>query len=398
MRYKENISNSDTKNSNSSTKNISNKQNVNNTQKKNMQQNISNNSNNESAKNSRIISKTVDFLTFLIKRSASAVLVLTLIAVVLFLIFFMLPANPAQLACGKPCTPERLARVSAFMGTDAPWYEQLGNYIRGIFFGREFGTNSASSGISATGAAIICSSPCLGWSFTLNEPVTDLIMSRFAVTASLAIGAALLWVIIGVVTGVISASKEGSLFDRAFRALSSVGISSPAYLIGMLAILAFAVYLPIFPTGGYVNFSDDPLGWLQHLLLPWIALALLNAAYYTRLTRAHMLDELQQDYMRTALAKGMPRTKVITRHALPNVMLPVLTMFGLDLGGLLGGAVITERVFSMQGLGSLLLDSVKNLDLQVLVGVTLFAAALVIVANLIVDICYRFIDPRAAVC
>lgn len=398
MRYKENISNSDTKNSNSSTKNISNKQNVNNTQKKNMQQNISNNSNNESAKNSRIISKTVDFLTFLIKRSASAVLVLTLIAVVLFLIFFMLPANPAQLACGKPCTPERLARVSAFMGTDAPWYEQLGNYIRGIFFGREFGTNSASSGISAAGAAIICSSPCLGWSFTLNEPVTDLIMSRFAVTASLAIGAALLWVIIGVVTGVISASKEGSLFDRAFRALSSVGISSPAYLIGMLAILAFAVYLPIFPTGGYVNFSDDPLGWLQHLLLPWIVLALLNAAYYTRLTRAHMLDELQQDYMRTALAKGMPRTKVITRHALPNVMLPVLTMFGLDLGGLLGGAVITERVFSMQGLGSLLLDSVKNLDLQVLVGVTLFAAAFVIVANLIVDICYRFIDPRAAVC
>lgn len=398
MRYKENISNSDTKNSNSSTKNISNKQNVNNTQKKNMQQNISNNSNNESAKNSRIISKTVDFLTFLIKRSASAVLVLTLIAVVLFLIFFMLPANPAQLACGKPCTPERLARVSAFMGTDAPWYEQLGNYIRGIFFGREFGTNSASSGISAAGAAIICSSPCLGWSFTLNEPVTDLIMSRFAVTASLAIGAALLWVIIGVVTGVISASKEGLLFDRAFRALSSVGISSPAYLIGMLAILAFAVYLPIFPTGGYVNFLDDPLGWLQHLLLPWIVLALLNAAYYTRLTRAHMLDELQQDYMRTALAKGMPRTKVITRHALPNVMLPVLTMFGLDLGGLLGGAVITERVFSMQGLGSLLLDSVKNLDLQVLVGVTLFAAALVIVANLIVDICYRFIDPRAAVC
>lgn len=404
MRYKENISNSDTKNSNSDTKTISDKQNVNNTQKKNMQQNISNNSNNESAQNSRIISKTVDFLTFLIKRSASAVLVLTLIAVVLFLIFFMLPANPAQLACGKPCTPERLARVSAFMGTDAPWYEQLGNYIRGIFFGREFGTNSASSGISAAGAAgaagaaIICSSPCLGWSFTLNEPVTDLIMSRFTVTASLAIGAALLWVIIGVVTGVISASKEGSLFDRAFRALSSIGISSPAYLIGMLAILAFAVYLPIFPTGGYVNFSDNPLGWLQHLLLPWIVLALLNAAYYTRLTRAHMLDELQQDYMRTALAKGMPRTKVITRHALPNVMLPVLTMFGLDLGGLLGGAVITERVFSMQGLGSLLLDSVKNLDLQVLVGVTLFAAALVIVANLIVDICYRFVDPRAAVC
>lgn len=376
---------------------MSNKQNTQNTQNtqnaQSAQQNIINTqkmSSNQSAANLRIIGKISDFLVFIGKRAASAILVLTLIAVVLFLIFFMLPANPAQLACGKPCTPERLARVSAFMGTDAPWYEQLGNYIRGIFFGREFTDSS--------GATIVCAGPCLGWSFTLNEPVTNLIMSRFVVTASLATGAAVLWLTVGVATGVISAAKEGSFIDRALRALSSVGISSPAYLIGMLAILAFAVYLPIFPTGGYVSFAESPLDWLQHLLLPWLVLALLNAAYYTRLTRAHMLDELQQDYMRTALAKGMPRSKAVTRHAMPNAMLPVLTMFGLDLGSLLGGAVITERVFSMQGLGSLLLDSVKNLDLQVLVGVTLFAAAIVIVANLVVDVCYRFVDPRAAVC
>ena len=376
---------------------MSNKQNTQNTQNtqnaQSAQQNIINTpkiSINKSSANSRIIGKISDFLVFIGKRAASAILVLTLIAAVLFLIFFMLPANPAQLACGKPCTPERLARVSAFMGTDAPWYEQLGSYIRGIFFGRVFTDSS--------GATIVCAGPCLGWSFALNEPVTNLIMSRFVVTASLATGAAVLWLTVGVATGVISAAKEGSFIDRALRALSSVGISSPAYLIGMLAILAFAVYLPIFPTGGYISFAESPLDWLQHLLLPWLVLALLNAAYYTRLTRAHMLDELQQDYMRTALAKGMPRSKAITRHAMPNAMLPVLTMFGLDLGGLLGGAVITESVFSMQGLGSLLLDSVKNLDLQVLVGVTLFAAALVIVANLIVDICYRFVDPRAAVC
>ena len=373
---------------------MSNKQNTQNTQNaQSAQQNIINTpkiSINKSAANSRIIGNISDFLVFIGKRAASAILVLTLIAVVLFLIFFMLPANPAQLACGKPCTPERLARVSAFMGTDAPWYEQLGSYIRGILFGRKFTDSS--------GATIVCAGPCLGWSFTLNEPVTNLIMSRFVVTASLATGAAVLWLTVGVATGVISAAKEGSFIDRALRALSSVGISSPAYLIGMLAILAFAVYLPIFPTGGYVSFVESPLDWLQHLLLPWLVLALLNAAYYTRLTRAHMLDELQQDYMRTALAKGMPRSKAVTRHAMPNAMLPVLTMFGLDLGGLLGGAVITERVFSMQGLGSLLLDSVKNLDLQVLVGVTLFAAALVIVVNLVVDVCYRFVDPRAAVC
>lgn len=330
-----------------------------------------------------------NIFTYIGKRAASAIFVITLIAVAMFLIFFMLPTNPAQLSCGKPCTPERLARVSAFMGTDLPWYGQLFEYIRGIFFGRTFGSGSA---------AIVCSAPCLGWSFALNEPVTNLIMDRFAVTASLAVGSAILWMIIGVSTGIFAAVKSGSLIDRAIMILSSIGISAPAYVVGLLAILGFGLYVPIFPTSGYVNFADDPVGWLHHLLLPWIVLAVLNSAYYTRLTRAQMLDELNRDYIRTAFAKGMPKRKVVTDHALPNAILPVITMFGLDLGGLLGGAILTERVFSMQGLGTLLLDAVKTLDLQVLVGVTIFAAALIIIANLIVDVCYRFVDPRVAVC
>lgn len=326
---------------------------------------------------------------YIIRRVASALAVIAVIAMAMFLIFFMTPTNPAQLMCGKPCTPERLAQVSAFMGTDLPWYSQLFNYLQGIFVGRTFGD-------SASASAIVCAAPCLGWSFALNEPVTGLIFSRFPVTASIAIGAAVLWMLIGVFAGVLQAVKRDSWIDRLIVALSSIGISSPTYLIGLLAIIAFAVYIPVFPTGGYVSFFADPFDWAWHLLLAWIVLALINGAFYARITRSTMLREFGKDYVRTARAKGMPDSHVVVNHALRNAILPIFTMFGLDLGGLLGGAVITERVFSMHGLGSLLLDAVKTFDLQVLVGVTLFSAALVIIANLIVDVCYCLLDPRAA--
>lgn len=325
---------------------------------------------------------------YILRRLISSLLVIFIIAVALFLIFYMMPSNPAQLSCGKPCSPEQLRRVSAFMGTDKPWYEQLGAYLLGIFAGRTFGTGST---------AVVCSAPCLGYSFRLNEPVTTLIAERFPVTASIAIGAAVLWIIIGVGTGVLAALKRNTWVDRVLMALSAIGISSPSYLIGLLAIIVFAFELPVFPSGGYVPFTRNPAGWFSHLLLPWLVLALINAASYTRITRTQMIGEMEQDYIRTERSKGAPESVVVGRHALRNALLPVMTMFGLDLGSLLGGAVLTERVFSMQGLGMLLLDSVTNLDLQVLVGSTLFAAALVIVANLVVDICYSFLDPRVTV-
>jgi peptide/nickel transport system permease protein len=325
---------------------------------------------------------------YILRRLISSLLVILIIAVTLFLIFYMFPSNPAQLSCGKPCSPEQLRRVSAFMGTDQPWYAQLGAYLLGIFAGRTFGTGAS---------AVVCAAPCLGYSFRLNEPVTTLIAERFPVTASIAVGAAVLWIIIGVGTGVLAAVKRNTWVDRLLMALSAIGISSPSYLIGLLAIIVFAFELPVFPSGGYVPFSRNPAGWFSHLLLPWLVLALINAASYTRITRTQMIGEMEQDYIRTERSKGAPESVVVGRHALRNALLPVMTMFGLDLGSLLGGAVLTERVFSMQGLGMLLLDSVTNLDLQVLVGSTLFAAALVIVANLVVDICYSFLDPRVTV-
>ena len=170
-------------------------------------------------------------LQYIGKRVASSIVVILLITLALFLIFFLLPTNPAQLSCGKPCTPEQLQRVSAFMGTDKPWYEQMGNYVAGIFVGRTFGSG---------GGAVVCSAPCLGYSFRLNESVSQLILDRFPITASIAVGAAVLWLVIGVATGVWAALKRDTLIDRTLLGLSIVGVSAPSYLIGLLTVIAFS--------------------------------------------------------------------------------------------------------------------------------------------------------------
>ncbi len=322
---------------------------------------------------------------FLASRLLGMVIVLLLIAFICYLIFYLLPANPAQLACGRPCTPDRLAQAEAFMGYDAPWWKQFLTFLGGLFAGRTFGTG---------GVAIHCAAPCFGYSFRLNESVTQLILQRAPVTFSIAIGAAVLWLILGVGTGVASALRRGTLLDRGLTTLSVAGVSAPAYLVGLLGILLFGFTLNMVPIGGYVPLTQSPVDWLWHLVLPWVVLALLNAAIYTRLTRGQMLEVMGEDYIRTARAKGLAERRVVGRHALRNVLIPVATVFGLDLGSLLGGVVLTEKVFAMQGLGALLLDAVGNLDLPVLVGVTLFSAFLIIVANFVVDISYGALDPR----
>lgn len=318
-------------------------------------------------------------------RLLGMIMVLLIISLICYAIFYLLPANPAQLSCGRPCTPDRLAQAEAFMGYDAPWWKQFLAFIGGIVGGRTFGAGQA---------AIECSAPCFGYSFRLNAPVTELILDRFPVTFSITVGAAVLWLILGVGTGVISALRRGSVVDRGLTSLSIAGVSAPSYLVGLLGIFLFGFTLNMVPVSGYVPFTESPIDWLWHLILPWLVLAFLNAAIYTRLTRGQMLEVMGEDYIRTARAKGLSERRTIGRHALRNVLIPVITVFGLDLGSLLGGAVITERVFSMQGLGALLLDAVGALDLQVLVGVTLFSAFLIIVANFIVDIVYGVLDPR----
>jgi peptide/nickel transport system permease protein len=322
---------------------------------------------------------------FLLTKIAGIIVVLLLVSLATFLIFYILPADPARTECGKLCTPAELSQVRAFMGLNEPVWRQYLNFLGAIFAGRTYGSGAG---------AIVCSAPCLGYSFQQSRPVLSLIGQTLPVTASIALGAAVLWLVAGVAAGVISALHRGKALDRAVMATAIVGVSAPSYLVGLLAILVFGFKLNVLPDGGYVPLLQDPAQWAFHLVLPWCVLAFISAAIYARLTRSQMIEALGEDYVRTARAKGLRERRVVGRHALRNVMIPVITMFGLDLGSLLGGAVITEKVFSMYGLGALLIGAVETTDLSVISGVTILAAAFVILANFAVDLVYKLLDPR----
>jgi peptide/nickel transport system permease protein len=321
-------------------------------------------------------------------RVLSMVVALLVIGLATYAVFYLLPTDPAQLSCGRPCTPQGLATARAFMGFDHPWIEQYLQFLGGVLSGRTFG-----SGVTA----IHCAAPCFGYSFQQGQTVLSLLAGRVPVTFSLAVGAAVIWLVIGVGIGVFSAVRRGSLADRIAMAGAIAGVSAPAYVVGLLAILIFGLTLNIVPDNGYVPLTTDPVGWLWHMVTPWLVLAFLQAATYARLTRTQMLDVLGEDFIRTARAKGVPERSVVGRHALRNVLLPVVTVFGLDLGSLLGGAILTETVFSMPGLGQLLINAVHQLDLPLLMGCTLFAAFVIVIANFLVDMVYGVLDPRARV-
>lgn len=326
--------------------------------------------------------KTAKYITV---KVASSLLVLLIVIFITFAVFNLWPSDPAVTVCGKPCTPERLAQVQALMGSNDPWYIQFGHYITGIFQSRTYG-----EGFSA----IVCAAPCLGYSFRMGEPVTQILLDRLPVSISIAVGASVLWLVTSVVFGVISAVKRGTVIDKTFMSIAVFGVSAPAYLIGFGAISIFGFKLGWLPSAGYVELTSSPLQWFTHLILPWLTLTLLYMAVYTRLIRAKMIETLGYDYISASRAKGLRESKVITSHALPTVMVPVVTLFALDLGGLLGGAVITEKIFSMQGLGALLVDAVSTSDLPVITAIVVISAGFVIVANLIVDILHSVMDPR----
>jgi peptide/nickel transport system permease protein len=325
--------------------------------------------------------------SYLVQRILQAVLVLLLIAALTFFVFHLLPTDITQASCGKPCTPERQQAVRHFYGYDQPLVAQFWDFLRGIVTGRTYGSGAA---------AVHCNAPCFGYSFRLHESVTTLIGQYFPVTASIAIGAAVLWLVFGVGAGVIAALRRGTWVDRLTTASTVVGVSAPAYLVGLVGIYIFGFKLNVLPVGTYVPLTQDPIGWAWHLVLPWCVLAVLSAAIYTRITRSQLLEVLDENFVRTARAKGIRERRVVISHALRNALLPVVTLFALDLGSLLGGAVITEKIFSMQGLGSLLIDAVNQLDLPVVLGVTLFSGFLIVLANLLVDLAYSRLDPRVS--
>ena len=325
---------------------------------------------------------------YIIRRLLGAVVVLFVVSLVTFGLFALIPkitgASPAYLYVGKVATPESVAAIEKSFGLDQPVMTQYWQYVKGIAVGREF-SDGTESGTRP------CPAPCFGYSFRYQTPVWELIKDRFPVTLSLAIGASILWLTAGIGIGILSALKRGTLVDRTTMIIALAGVSLPVYFTGLVMLYIF-VYGPVrfLPPPTYRPFTENPVAWFQALILPWITLAFLYAALYARLTRANM----SEDYIRTAVSKGLTQRKVISKHALRSALTPIITIFGLDLGALLGGAILTEKVFSLPGLGYLSIDAIAKQDLPVIMGVTIVAALFIVVANIVVDVLYGVVDPR----
>lgn len=331
-------------------------------------------------------------VAFIIRRLLGAVGMLLIITAVTFAIFFLLPKaagvtsdDLAGRFAGKTPDAATLQAVKKRFALDEPITVQYGRFIKAMVVGQDFDTGTEK---------IHCDAPCLGYSFRTDLPVTDQVVDRIPVTLSITLGAAVLWLVSGVSVGVLSALRRGTIFDRAAMAVALAGVSLPVFFTGLLS-LAFIVHnWGLLPQVDYVPLTQNPGKWFTSLILPWVCLAFLYAALYARLTRAGMLETMNEDYIRTARAKGLPERTVVVKHGLRATLTPILTIFGLDIGLLLGGAIITEKTFSLKGLGQLALDGIGQSDLPVVLGVTLTAAAFIILANLIVDILYGVVDPR----
>ncbi|MHA6763008.1 ABC transporter permease [Streptacidiphilus sp. PAMC 29251] len=328
-------------------------------------------------------------LLYLFRRLTQVVVMLVVVSMITFGVFFMVPkitgSDPVMLYVGKNANPVAIAGLRVKLGFDKPLYEQYGLYVKGIVAGRHY-----DNGPDKT----YCPAPCLGLSTQDNQPVWPRLISAFPVTASLAAGAAVIWLIFGVGTGILSALRKRSLLDRVTMVTALAGVSLPVYFTGLVSSAIVVYKLDWLPNSSGIAFSDDPVTWFQGMLLPWITLAFLFAATYARLTRATMLDVMGEDYIRTARAKGLAERVVVGKHAMRSTLTPILTIFGMDLGGLLGGAILTENVFNLRGLGFWALEGIQKNDLPMIMGVTLFAAFFIVVANLIVDLLYAVVDPR----
>ncbi|MFD8702851.1 ABC transporter permease [Kitasatospora sp. NPDC059648] len=329
---------------------------------------------------------------YIVRRILAAAVLLLVVSAVTFAIFFLLPRiageTTDQLAAqyiGKNPSPEAIAAVKKNLGFDQPLYTQYWNFLKALVSGAEykFGPEPAT-----------CHVPCFGYSFKNHLEVWPEMTSRIPVTISLAIGAAVLWLASGITTGVISALKPRSVFDRLSMGVALAGVSLPVFFTGALLLTVFSYEWPILDNLHYVNFTDDPLMWARNLILPWISLAFLYSALYARLTRAGMLETMSEDYIRTARAKGLVERKVVVKHGLRSALTPIVTIFGMDLGLLLGGALITEQVFSLNGVGQFAVQAISDNDLPKVLGVTLLAAFFIVACNLVVDLLYALVDPR----
>ncbi|MFJ7906511.1 ABC transporter permease [Kitasatospora sp. NPDC096204] len=322
---------------------------------------------------------------FLLRKALGMLGVLLALSVIVYAVFYIAPGDPAQLACGEKCSPAQVAQVRERLGLDAPVYLQYAHFLQGIVAGRDF---SAGTGL------LHCPAPCLGVSYRSGEQVTDMIAARLPVTASLALGAMVLWLLLGVGTGLLSALRRGRLSERLLTALTLAGNSVPVFVIGLVLLIVLCAQLQWLPFPSYAPLTEDPQQWFWGLLLPWISLALIESAKYARLTRSSMLETLADDHIRTFRAYGVSERRLVTRHALRGALTPVIALTAMDLGTMFGGAVLTESLFGLPGLGKLLVTSVGLIDLPTVVGLTLVTGFCVVLANVVADVLYAVTDRR----
>jgi peptide/nickel transport system permease protein len=320
-------------------------------------------------------------LRFLTRRVLGAAVILLLISLITYVLFFALPSDPALLSCGKNCTPSNIKQIHQNLGLDKPIIVQWWDYLIGIFAGRHLPLGN-------------CPAPCFGLSFNNQTPVWALLKDRYPTTLSLAIGGAAIFLTVGVGLGMISAAKQGSLFDRAASSLSLLGQSVQIYFIGPLAIYLFSYKLGWLDRGHDPSWGSAPGSAITGMVLPCLVMSVIFWSNYSRQTRSLMVEQLSEEHVRTARAKGMSSRYVFMRYALRGAMGPIVTIFGIDLGSVFGGAIITEATFGLHGLGALAVEAVTQIDLPLEMGVMLIGATSIVFFNILIDACYAFIDPR----
>jgi peptide/nickel transport system permease protein len=315
---------------------------------------------------------------YIIRRLLWVVVLLFLVSLITFVIFYSLPsADPAQLRAGRQPNPQLVEQIRHNLGLDRPLIVQYWDYMKRLVLHFDF-----------------------GYSYQNNISVRQQIFDRLPATISLTVGAAVLWLISGIGVGIVSAVRRRSLLDRVSMGAALVAISAPVYWLGLVSLYLFSsdigkFKVPFFKgAGSYVPFSQDPSIWFQSLFLPWLVLAAAFAALYARLLRANLIEVMSEDYIRTARAKGLRERRVVLRHGVRSAITPIVTAAGLDIGILLGGAILTESVFNIPGIGRLAFDSIQNSDLPMIQGTVLMGAFFIILANLVVDVVYAFLDPR----
>ncbi|MGW2957588.1 ABC transporter permease [Streptomyces sp. NPDC001220] len=325
------------------------------------------------------------FAGFALRRAVGAVITLLAISVIVYVVFYVTPGDVAQITCGPRCSPEQVHQVSQQLRLDDPLYLRYWHFLSGIFAGQDYSTGTSVAH---------CSAPCLGLSYQSDQQVTQIILTKLPVSLSLVIGAMVLWLILGVGTGILSAWRRGRFTERALTGLTLAGMSTPVFVIGLVLMIVICGQLELLPFPEYVSFSDDPEQWAWNLLLPWFTLALAEAAYFARMTRASMLETLAEDHIRTFRAYGVGERSIVGRHALRGALAPIIALNANDFGSAVGGAVLIETLFGLPGIGQELVHAVTVVDLPVVVGMVLVIGFFVVLANAVADVLYAVADRR----